>query len=311
MLKIILPYKVGNPEQIPIAYILKKNFGIEANVFDARELLKTKHFQKIKAEFNKINAGNTNLIRSFHFPTENADYLNDVKILTALKNAIILCDKCHIDILVLHSNAITDICNFDSRHLNHLRKKYLDLYTKLDNWIETNNLRVTICIENMPIIGNTGDDFDSVFVFTKDFKSFDKFKHIKITWDLCHWGFTIRMFKKLKKTYPKIKKVEAKDMWNLENKIAHWHFGSFKKMITVGSGINCEEGSTPESGLISKKFLATTIQKLQKDTTLNFITLEIKETRYTNRINFRRTVTWINHISRSKKMASLSHPKTA
>ena len=296
MLKIVLPYKVGTKGQIPFKKIEKLDIFIEANIFDSTYLTKKTLFKNVEMELCVVQQKTSYRIRALHFPTENADFIKKQDIRKSVYRAIDLCSKNKIPILVLHSNNIIREKQWNSNNISNTRKIYLDFFKQLDNYITDKKISLEVCIENMPIIGNKGLDFDSIFVFPEDFRQF-KYKNIKITWDFCHWLFTFKMTETIGKLHPKLKtkdNTSIMDYLKIYNKISHFHFGSFKKLTFPGCNIDCEEGVMPNDGIIEETKLLKILKPLNTDKKVKFLTLEIKESDYSQRKNFFKTYKWIN-----------------
>jgi hypothetical protein len=293
MIKLLLPYKVGSPEQIPLPFLKENNIGVEANIFDA-EYITAENIIKIEEEWRTLDSSYPGCIRSFHFPTEHADYLNNSSVASKLKEMIRLCHENKISKFVLHTNAITSIDMFNKDTLDADRKKYIHFFDDLLQWVQQEKLTPVLCIENMPSIGNTGEDYDSIFVLPKDFSDLISLP-IGITWDICHWGFTVIS------TQSETGDLNFEAMWDLEKNIHHWHFGSFKHLTVHGSGIDCQEGVEPQEGLIPEIWLTEWIKRLSKTDSEQTITLEIKESDYLERQHFKNVVSWIkNSISQKE-----------
>lgn len=299
MLTIALPYRTGNPEQVPVDYLISKGFRIEANIFDINQLEGNSAIAELTAELEAIQSRKKDIVGALHFPTDNADYLNNAKKADALFAAIDICSNLSIPILVLHSNAIVSIETYQKSALPEMRKKYIQFYKKIDAYLDRIPNPPTVCIENMPVIGNTGMDFDSPFVFPTDFTDFVKFKRIAIAWDLCHWAFTVLLSETFPDKYPaffEFQKIDFSDFLKNDLNIRHWHFGSFGNLTFPFANQDCNEGATPDAGIFSEALLTDALLKISDIGEQHLLTLEIKETDYKERRNFKLTVDWIEKI---------------
>jgi len=167
--------------------LLKDGFGLEGNIFNCKLLDSEQTWKTISSNIRFINNKYGNVIKSLHFPIDQADYLTDSKVRKILFRFIDLANDYRIPIVVLHSNCIKDIESYSIKKLKGIRREYIDFYKTVDKYLDIKNTKVTI--ENMPIIGDHGVDFDSVFVFPSDFSDLD-FKNIYVTWDIGHWAYT-------------------------------------------------------------------------------------------------------------------------
>jgi hypothetical protein len=299
MINISIPYKAGSPEQIPLDYIILNNFKIEANVFDITQLSSSESLKKLKEEILNLQSLSKGVVRSLHFPTENADYFYDSNIFKILHDTIDFCSETEISIVVLHSNIIDKLNIFNKNKVSYNRLKYISLIKELDLYITEKNINVKVCIENMPIIGNLGDDFDSIFIFPEDFSLIKGLKNISMTLDICHWGFTCEFLKNINNIHEYIivkKNIEFNDMLKNKDLIDHIHLGSFEYLTFPFTNVNCNEGIIPEKGLLNSQEIIFFLNNLQSDDVDRVITLEIKEDDYTNRINLKKTVDWFKVV---------------
>jgi endonuclease IV len=296
MLTISIPYKTGFPKQIPLKYIISNNFKIEANIFDVNQLITKKAIQKLTEEIFSLQLVSKNRVGSLHFPTDNADYFIDFKKYQALINAIDICSRTGIPIIVLHSNIIIPLKLYSKDKIKSIRRKYISLIKNLDLYITNKNINVSICIENMPIIGNNGNDFDSIFIFPEDFSFIKELKNIAVTLDISHWGFTCEFIKSVNNIHPYIsinKHVRFNDMTKISNLIKHLHLSSFKLLTFPNTDIDCMEGLLPSKGFLLEEEIINVLNTIQSDGQNRSIVLEIKEDNYSKRVNFFKTVNWL------------------
>ncbi|MHB8871111.1 MAG: hypothetical protein ACYC5G_01470 [Candidatus Doudnabacteria bacterium] len=286
MIKLGTTYLLSDPKQIPEKLITKYRLLLEPTIFDADELqkiIKSKNFSRLL-----LLGKNKGEVKTFHFPTENADYLNNTSVKKLLYNTIKELGENNVPYLVLHSNYFQNLQEFDHQKLVPTRKKYIQFYKKLGKFASSQ--KVTVCIENLPIIGEQGDDFDSIFVFPEDFKNLP-IPGVKITWDLGHWAYTCDAYDNFSNYYSKTKKPLFTDYLKVKKNIEHFHFSSFKKGI-VNNKITCIEGVIPQMGDYNQTTLINACKKIQKQREEISMTLEIRERNYYKRTNLRKTVEW-------------------
>jgi len=270
MIKLCIPFLLTDTSQLPKRLISQHRFLLEANVFDGKELLELVESNKLSKLLH--DASQIGTIRAFHFPTENSDYLESKVLSKLLYKTVEIVGQNKIPYLVLHSNHIRPLGKFDHKKLPQIRQKYINFYKTLGVFARSQN--VTVCIENLPIIGNKGDDFDSVFVFPKDFNNLPK-TGIKIVWDIGHWAYTHDRFKKLQEKI----KFSPKNcspftsFLELKKNTVHFHFSSFKKL----SHLQCTEGIIPQNGNFSENILAKSCKIIHEWPQEIGMTLEIQE----------------------------------
>ncbi len=286
MIRLSIPFLLSDPEQISEQLVKQKNLLLEATIFDAVELFELMKSKKISSLFKQ--AQQKGEIKAFHFPTENANYISSIKLQKLLFEIITELEKHSIPYLILHSNYIQNVKEFNAKNLLNVRKQYLSFFRKLGVFAKKRN--VTVCIENLPIIGNMADDFDSVFVFPKDFKEINM-HGVKIAWDLGHWAYTCQGYTDFCKYYPNLKQPTIDNFLVLKNNIRHLHFSSFKNKILKKQKV-CEEGIMPQAGDYDQIVLAKLCKKIHALPREFTMTLEIKEQNYYNRSNLKKTIKW-------------------
>jgi hypothetical protein len=287
MIKLSVPFLLTNDKQLPKKLIKKYDLWLEANVFDSNQLISLVEKNKFSKLLKKAKLiGN---VHSFHFPVENADYMESKIVKNLLFETIRIIGVNKIPYLVLHSNHIRPMGKFDHKKLPHIRKRYFDFYKSLGEFAQSQN--VIVCIENLPIIGNMGDDFDSVFVFPKDFNNLPK-NGIRIVWDLGHWAYTCNIFKTVSKTIKSLPKSTPifPDFIKLKKNISHFHFSSFKKL----NSLMCREGIVPRDGDFNEDELVKCCKIINKWPQEIGMTLEIQEKDYRKRINLIKTIKWFD-----------------
>ncbi len=286
MIKFCVPFLLTDTDQVPEDLVKYRGLWLEANVFDGKDLSKLVEQNKFSGLIKNITRSGS--LRAFHFPVENSDYLESKNLSKLLYKTIKIIGANQIPHLILHSNHIRSMEKFDHKKLPQIRQKYFDFYKTLGKFAQSQN--VTVCIENLPIIGNEGNDFDSVFVFPRDFDGLPN-TGIKIAWDIGHWAYTCEAFgtvsKKIK-SFPKDRPVFL-NFLELKN-ITHFHFSSFKKL----GFLECAEGITPQSGDFNENTLARACRMVHGWQQEIGMTLEIKEKNYHKRTNLAKTIEWFD-----------------
>lgn len=291
MIHLSAPFLITKLEQIPEDFVKKGGF-LEGNIFDYNLLKNESDWTLLDKNLAYLQNKYQGVIKSLHFPTENANYLENSFVRNALHRFIEIGSKHKIGTVVLHSNYIQNLKSFDVNSLDATRKRFLNFYKELDSFLEGSN--VSIGIENMPIIGDAGLDFDSIFVYPTDFDSFN-FKNIHVTWDFGHWAYTCFVLENLNNFSDKINidSCEFTDYCKLKGQIIHAHMSSFKGTTYPFSNSRCNEGIPPSDGDFDQKTLANCLLELNNWKDIN-LTFEIKEKDYSNRKNLYKVVDWVN-----------------
>lgn len=286
MINLCIPFLLTDFDQIP-SYISEEGYCLEPNLFDGRKLLELLENRELAGLFREACQYGT--VSAFHFPTENAEYISSDRIKKSLYETIQIMGEHQIPNLVLHSNYIRPAINFDHSELSEIRARYLSFLKYLNEEARAQGVR--ICLENMPIIGNDGDDFDSVFVFPDDFKGVI-FSNIKITWDIGHWAFTCSRFQSVSEQF-NLHRDPPRFFDFLElQEISRYHFSSFQ-LIDNGTSVGgCKEGVPPQDGDFNEAKLMNACKSIHASPQNFDITLEISEENYYQRNNLLRTIQW-------------------
>lgn len=292
MIRIAIPFLLSELTQIP-DLIKERNFLLEGIVFDANLFAKKNFWKKIEVSMAFLSKKFPNRLYSLHFPVDNADYLSSPIVKEYLYRFIDLAVSYKVQIIVIHSNYIKSLNTFNIETLGKKRKEYLCFFKILDRYIAKKN--ITLCVENMPIIGNHGNDVDSVFVLPQDFKEFN-FSNIKIVWDIGHWAYTWSVLKSLNRISPYIKTINVRfnEFFLLKQNLAHFQLSSFKTIALPGTGTKCLEGIVPSDGDIDEHLLRDILLSINSWKNSYVVSLEIQDKDYTDRVNLFKTIKWLD-----------------
>ncbi|MBI5358351.1 hypothetical protein HZB69_01845 [Candidatus Amesbacteria bacterium] len=297
MIIIQAPFLLTNIDQIP-KDLVKTGIHLEGNIFDGNDLKDEAVWKIINENLNIVKHQYGEIIHSLHYPMNNANYISDPYAKDWLSRFVEIAHKFNIQTIVLHSNYFQSIDEFKVSKINETRDKYLKFFQNINDNIMGSNVKIGV--ENMPIIGDKGNDYDSVFVLPSDFENFN-FENIGITWDIGHWAYTYFILDNLSNFSTAVitQKLEFNEFATIREKILHTHFSSFKGTTYPFSNSNCEEGIIPSEGTIAPIYLANSIKEIDKWEKPITMTLEIREDDYKNRVNIRKTIDWINNIKKA------------
>ncbi len=263
MLQPQMPFWGLCPEQVDPLW-LELKFGLEAVLFNGDELAgeNWKRFEEVIADFMHKGARPITL----HFPMYNANYLEDPRSRAEFWQFLELAHSNSVVGVILHSNYSIHVEDLAMTDLPLLRERFLEFYAEVDR-----NIRDSIFwvgIENMPLMGNQGNEVDPIFIYPEDFAAFH-FDHVKVVFDLCHWTSTVSIVDQwLKKPtnphlYPPIRPCQLSDFLQLETEIVHLHLGAFKGIPVPPSLQTSTEGYVPGEGdlpsSIYRELLSTTV----------------------------------------------------
>lgn len=292
MISLGCSFLLSDLQQIPWQTVEHYHFFLEGIIVDANDLRHEKTWEKIETNLEYLqNNHPLTPIRALHFPTDNANYIENKLLSKLLDRFLKLAGRFAIPVVVLHANFITQYTDFRVEDLATIRDKFQNYFATLNKLACT--LPVTVGIENLPIIGNEGTDFDSVFVLPSDFAKLN-FSNIRITWDLGHWAYTYSSLQHLAQYSPsvQVKTPAFLDFLALEERIVHYHFSSYSGYTYPGSASICVEGTPPSDGDGDESLLVHALTALLQSDKQHTITLEIAEVNYHQRDNLTKTLTW-------------------
>lgn len=292
MIRFLCPFLVTDLKQIPKSLVAKYNLGLEGVIFDGSKL--QSEFKRIKANLLQVQKEFPGKLISLHYPTDNADYIKGGREFLKLLEFIKMAQSLGIRKIILHSNFFVDAFAFNQSTLKAQGAKYLSVFKKLDRILE--GFETRICIENMPIIGDQGENFDSIFVFPEDFHIIKKFKNIKINWDLGHWAITCKLLWDIKRLSLRTASIKINFSEYLENErdIIHFHLSSFSGNTFINSNALCREGIPPSRGDIDESYFTNALKRISKSGKITDVSLEINETNYYSRPNLLETLGWLH-----------------
>lgn len=292
-----IPFFGLDKEQIDSKWV-SEGFGLEANIFNG-DSFDNEFSHKFDETLSYAKSLNPSLL-TLHFPTDNADYINSEKVKANLYKFIEAALKYEVKGITLHANQFLNVEDFQKYDLIDNRKKVTEFLADLDDNLKGTSLWVGI--ENLPIIGNCGDDFDPIFVYPKDFEELTKLnlRNIGITWDICHWSITFLTHLSISKLFrdKAILLNNYLEFMNIKEHIKHYHFSSFKQLTIPYSGVRCYEGQLPQNGSIDERLLKQACREINKsciDKEIG-VTFEVLETDYSNRKISWETLKWFGGV---------------
>lgn len=291
MIRLAVPFLLSKPEQIPRELIAENSMFLEGNIFEARSLEDEKHWELVTRSIESLNIQVPGALWSLHFPVENADYLASPAVMKNLFRFMDLAISQNIHTVTIHTNNITPLHSFDPRKLPETRKRYIEFFHKIDKYLTDHNL--IVAVENLPVIGNQGDDYDSVFVLPEDFSDFH-FQKIKIVWDIGHWAYTWMTMRLPGHRSDRIQSTDVRfdDFLSIKKNIHYFHFSSFHGFAFPHLQSSCREGVTPQEGDVPEELLLDVVSKIHSSKASYTMTLEIQDADYGNRVNLKKTIAW-------------------
>mgnify|MGYP001589181883 FL=1 len=203
-----------------------------------------------------------------------------------------VCIECSVSKIVIHSNYFQNLKEFDPADLSPIRVKFEAIFMKLNEYIR--NRECLLLVENIPVVGNMGDDFDSVFVFPEDFLGLRRLSNIGVVWDLGHWAFTTAALNSENGVISATRRhVDFWEFKNILTDIEHLHLSSFTGIPNQKIGTICTEGIPMPRGDFSENLFKEALELIIRAKPDIGISLEIMETDYSRRTNLAETLMWL------------------
>lgn len=281
--------------------------GTEAYVFDGDQLAGDEPWRVLRANLRQARDLGAEPL-TMHFPTDNADWVHEPAMYDALLRFCEVADEVAADGVVLHANQFVVVEDWPGFDVAAARREVVDRLADLDERLAGSPL--WIGVENMPIIGSAGIDFDSVFVEPADFDALAELGSDRIgaTWDVCHWAVTYSTLRTIAHLRQEKLAVDPLDLPAVP--VRHLHFASF-----VGHALpfwpgECFEGATPQEGEFEQDLLAGMFaEALTRSAPGTSVVFEVQEKDYENRTACWDTLAWVAADPVLNKLARTEKPR--
>lgn len=279
------------PEQIDRRWAAELG-GLEAYVFDGSDLATEEQWRRLRDSL-RIAAGLGLQRLTCHFPTENADWVGNDTAFAQLRRFCELAADHGARGVVLHANQFVQQADWLTFDVPYARARVVDRLAELDEWL--GDAPVWIGMENLPLIGAEGTDYDPVFVLPEDFRVLAELNSPRIgaTWDVCHWAVSYTTLASVAQLQQRVPEVSSLDL----PPVSIWqiHFGSFSGMALPFRPEVCQEGVPPQRGDADPDLLARMVCHAL-DAGGAGVVFEIQETDYHDRKNCWTALEWLRSI---------------
>lgn len=269
----------------------------EAVIFDRAALCGAANWAAVQANLQLVAERRGPVI--FHFPVNDSNYILDGIVRDRLWQVLDVLDAVGAIGLVLHSNQTMPTAYWTASTTRAAQERFAAFIPRLQERITGSSFWVGL--ENMPIMGNDGSEFDPVLVYPEDFTTFEYGVNLGITWDFCHYSYTVHVGELLQqgslrehRYYPHLRRDCSIDsLWALREHVLHLHFSAFTGVATVDGGGECREGVVPwESTLGIRYYEDLLLQAAGRFPQASTVTLEITEDDYLMRKRFGSVYKW-------------------
>jgi sugar phosphate isomerase/epimerase len=271
--------------------------GLEAYVFDGDDIADEDQWRTLGENLRHASDLGARAL-TLHFPTENADWVADRAVYDRLRRFCDLAAETGARGVVLHANQFVSLADWPTFDLPGTRARVVDRVAELDEYL--GDSPIWIGIENLPVIGAQGIDFDSVFVRPADFDPLAELgsDRVGVTWDVCHWAVTYSTLTAMARLEQRPDPVSAFELPALP--VKHVHFASFSGHAMPTWPDQCLEGVPPLAGDISPDLLAgmlaAALDAATGDGGETGVVFEVQESDYESRKNCWATYDWLASV---------------
>jgi sugar phosphate isomerase/epimerase len=285
-----LPFAGLDVSQIDHAWV-RGGGGVEANVFDGRDLSDETDWSRLDGALRHARDLGAQRL-TLHFPTDHADWVNDAGAFEKLCRFCDVAAGAGATGVTLHSNLFASQDEWLRFDLADARKRVAARLYDLDSRLDGSP--IWLGLENMPIIGSLGTDYDSVFVYPEDFAEIARLgsARIGVTWDVCHWALSYSLARSIAQLQQKPPPAEPLDLPPVP--VRHVHFASFAGRAMPYWRGECVEGVPPQRGDADESLLAAMLQRALEAAPGDVaVVFEILEDDYLHRRGCWRTLEWV------------------
>ncbi|MCC3378208.1 sugar phosphate isomerase/epimerase [Paenibacillus farraposensis] len=244
---------------------------------------------------------------SFHFPVNHSNIVTDPFVKSRLIETLQRSEQLGIPHVVVHANQLYLLEEWKHQNMDELRAGFLDC---LQDVIHQAGSSVSVCLENLPPIGNLYDDADPVFIFTKDFQDIQIGKMF-FTWDICHYFNTVytmnfaRTHPEFQDMLPSYSPCDYMDFKTMISKIKHWHFSAFNQIANPITQSSCREGVLPWESCVDESLYAEALTLIHEDAVREnkAIIFEISEKDYTRRTHVLQMLEWAKKVVKEHSLS--------
>jgi hypothetical protein len=263
---------------------LDRGYGVEALLFRADELHELATLER------NLSAVAPAVPLTMHFPMD-ANYLEDRWIRDRLYEFVDIALRRGARGVVVHTNYLIPVEHLHRHDLAALRQRFLEMFGEVDEYLTGTGL--WLGVENMPLVGDLGDDVDAVFVYPSDFAGL-RFRNVGITFDLAHWVGALESTHEAARhgvaadILPPIQHCGLLDFTALRDRIRHLHFGAVSGVALPVRRSRARGGELPGD---DARYLALAQSLCGAGLT---VSLELAEADYRRRVNLWRGLDWLS-----------------
>ncbi|WP_159029902.1 TIM barrel protein [Streptomyces marincola] len=267
--------------------------GIEAYVFDGDDLAGEDHWRLLAENLRHIRALGARAL-TLHFPTEHADWVHDGDAYRKLLRFCEVAAEHGAAGVTLHANQFVAASDWPGFDVAERRRRVLGRLAELDAALA--HLPIWIGVENLPVIGVQGIDYDPVFVYPADFAGLAEIgsPRLGVTWDICHWAVTHALARAVGNLTQRPTVLDPLDL--PEAPLRHIHFASFAGIALPHLPYTCTEGVAPQDGDADPGVLAGMLGAALDRAPGAGVVFEVQEEDYGDRRTCWSTLSWLRSV---------------
>jgi len=200
--------------------------------------------------------------------------------------------------MVLHANQTRPARYWTPKATARIRDQFISFIVELKARIR--GAPIWVGLENMPVTGNTVDEYDPILVYGDDYRGICS-ENLGITWDLCHYSYTLHMSQLILtgevalRDHNHARECTLSDGWSSRESIFHLHFAGFRGVATESGG--CIEGMLPWDSSLGSDYYAELLKEASAELpNCSSVTFEVTESDYAARKNFPAMAKWADMV---------------
>ncbi len=267
--------------------------GVEAYVFDGDDLAREDQWRLLAENLRHVRGLGAQRL-TLHFPTDRADWVDDRDAFHKLLRFCDVAAEHGAAGVTVHANQFVSLRDWPDFDVAARRKRVIDRLAELDARLTHHPL--WIGVENLPVIGAQGEDYDPVFVYPADFAAIAAIgsPRLGVTWDICHWAVTYALAVAVGNL--RQRPTELTPLELPAAPLRHIHFGSFSGIALPYLPQQCKEGVPPPDGDPDPGLLARMLCAALDAAPDAGVVFEVQEDDYLDRRACWSTLTWLRSV---------------
>jgi hypothetical protein len=295
----VMPFWGLDPAQIDRRWV-EAGYGLEAILFNGAEL------EELPRLADTLAGLPSELPLTLHFPMSQANYLVDDRVRDRLFGFIDLAVQRGARGVVIHSNYLIRVEDLAATDIPALRRRFLRFFGDMDDRLEGSGL--WLGVENMPLVGDLGEDVDCMFVYPQDFEGFE-YRNVGIVLDVAHWIGTLESVAEAesrdvpKAFLPPLRHCQPLDCLELGSRIRHLHLSAVEGVALPPRLSIAHAGGVPPATTDDDPYVQI-VRGIP--TPLTSVSLEIAEADYRQRTSIWEALDWLRAVGVLADEAELS-----